>query len=156
MMIEPTSAGLDAFVRTSTWDASDLPRACSIDVQLLSWDHPPVLAVSLLVRLARDQMRTYQTWINVASARGKSALRCLAEKNDLRVHIVADQLERTIRVPNFVRRSASRLLKRATPEHACWSSSQFDDVRQQVDTLYPTPRRLWNVGREVERSARIR
>jgi hypothetical protein len=149
MIIEPGSPDINVFIRTTKWAAADLPRHCDIDMQLPSWDAPPVLAVAFLLRLARDELLTYQTWINAGNANGICLLQNMASRDHFRIHIVTDQIERCLRTHNIVRRQAVAHTRRVGPRRDGWSQKAFDEIRQRIDTLYPTPAKLWQTGREA-------
>jgi hypothetical protein len=155
MAIEPTASDVSALVRMTKWGAAHLARFCDVDMQLPWWDSPPVLAVALLLRLARDELLTYQTWIDAGNPHGVRVLQNLANRDHIQVHIVTDQIERTLRAHNTVRRAALNLVRLIGPRRHAWGKDLFEQARQRIDTLYPTADRLWRAGREeVHRRAR--
>ncbi|MFQ5805653.1 MAG: hypothetical protein ACE5I3_04300 [Phycisphaerae bacterium] len=143
MVVEPTTHALQLFIREDPVKLGDYPHPCSVDIRLPAWDYQPVVAIALLVCVARRWRLICQTWINPARLEGIRILGNLTKEGRIYVHIVTDRVRRTIRVPNVVKRDASRLRKTLSARPCNWSDESFEEARQQIDTLYPTPARLW-------------
>jgi hypothetical protein len=144
MVVKPTTHALQIFIREDPMRLGDYPYPCSVDSRLRWWDYQTVIAVALLVCVARRWRLTCQTWINPAQFEGVRILSNLSNEKRIYVHIVTDRIERTIRAPNLVKRDASHLLKKFSAHPRDWSNEDFEEARRQIDALYPTPAKLWS------------
>jgi hypothetical protein len=156
MVVRPTAHALQVFIREDPVRLGDYPRPCSVDIRLPSWDCQPVIAVALLVSVARRWRLTCQTWINPARLEGIRVLNNLSNEGRIYVHIVTNHVARMIRAPNVVKRDAKRLLAQLSMRERHWSGEAFDEACRQIDTLYPTPARLWHACLADRRYARRR
>lgn len=143
LVLKPTAQALQVFIKEARANLRDYPQSCALNIRLPSWDMPPVIAIALLVSVARRDRFTFQSWINVKTPHGVQTLGNLANEGRVYVHLVTDRVERTIRAPNVVKRHAASLLKRIPVDGARWSDKQFAEACRQLDTLYPTAQKLW-------------
>jgi hypothetical protein len=103
-----------------------------------------VLAISLLLRFARKERLTFQTFLNAADAQSRHCLKNLAESTHLTVNVCTEQsVERSIRVPNIAKRFAIKLTQQLADTPPKWTTEQFAAARRVIDGLYPTPSQLW-------------
>lgn len=143
MLVAPSAQELSLCIREDKVHLGDYPTPCSIELHLPTWDEPPVIAAALLVRLAGRERSTYQHWVNVQSMTGLNVAKCLSEAGRIQVHLVTDRIERSIRTPNVVKRHAAQILKRIAESNESWSEEQFEQIRRQIESLYPTTAQLW-------------
>lgn len=143
VVLEPTAQALRVFIKEDPASLDSYPRPCSLGLRLPSWEMPPVLAVALLVSVARQDRLTFQTWIDAGTLQGMQVLNCLARDPRIYVHLVTNSVERTIRTVNIVKRHAAGLLRQLSTRRQKWSEEQFANARRQLDTLYPTAPKLW-------------
>lgn len=151
MLVMPRSHSLDLFVREERIHLGDYPHPCPVDVFLPFWEVKPVLAVALLLNLGRKERLTFMHWINPQTALGVRVLNCLANDAPLSVSVVVEKVERTIRVPNVIKRHAKRLLKMISEREENWSEDMFARAAKYVDSLYPSPSRLLRICRKETR-----
>jgi hypothetical protein len=149
--LRPTAEALEVYIRAHPKKLRSYPQSCSMAVRLPSWDIASVTPIALVFSVARHDQLTYQAWINAATMHGLQVLNGLANDGRIHVHLVTDCVERTIRVPNVVKRHAAALLKRLSTRKQNWDEGQFAEARAQLETLYPTALRLW---RACERERR--
>lgn len=142
LIAEPTAHSLDLYLREEPVHIGDYPQPCPVDIHLPSWHYPPTTVIAIVVRLARKDRLTFQTWINAAEMRGRAILSNLASDGRLFVHLVTTAVVRSLRVPNVVKRHAVRLVDELA-RRGSWDPAQFDEGRRRVDTLYPTPSKLF-------------
>ncbi len=71
-----------------------------------------------------------------------------ARRDHLRVRVVADRIERSLRAYNVVWREALGLMRRINPRRQTWSGKLLEKTRRRIDTPYPTAAKLWRHGRE--------
>lgn len=143
VVLDSRGTGISLFVREDSFNLKQYPRPCSVELVMPIWDKPPVIAAALLVRLARRDAMTHQIWINAGNPRGIHTLKNLSTTENIEVHVVTDRVERSLRTPNTVKRHAMRLLRRLAGQVHAWDDEEFDRARASIDTLYPTPARLW-------------
>lgn len=143
LVLEPTSAGLQAFLRTERIKLGGFPHPCAVDVRLPAWNLPDVHVIALVLRFARREQLTFQCWINAAEIRGQKVLENLAQSTQLAVHLVTDEIARSITTNNTVKHRASHLHAKLSNPIPHWSNEDYLAGQAQVDTMYPTPAALW-------------
>lgn len=148
LVIEPGASETNVFLRVDDWDAGSLPKMCSVETVLPVWDAGEVLVAAMLVRLAREAKLTYEGWIDVGQRAGFNQVKALGRKTDLLVHIVTNQVTRTIRTPNTIYRQAMQLYRETVNRDPYWKDQQFQDARRRVTRLYPSVLDLWRLGGE--------
>jgi hypothetical protein len=136
------SAGLAVFVRVDRRGLDSVPRPCAVDWRLSTWSIGPVLIVALLTRLARQNLSTYQVWINACDAGGYRMLKRLCGQPELAVHLVTDHVERTLSTSNILLAPARRIVEELYSRKP-WDAAAYEAARKQVDRLYPTPHAMW-------------
>jgi hypothetical protein len=143
MELQTCNGHVGIFVKMTSWAAGDLPRFCDVDVRLAAWEIGQVMAIACMVRLAKDTIHTYQTWVDPGNAQGIHLLKNLSKKNDLVVYIVTDKVERQIPTYNVVYRQTLDFLRVLSRRAHAWDTARFDLVRSRADRLYPSMGDLW-------------
>jgi len=143
MVLQPTTHALQVFIKEDRANLRNYPHPCSVDVRLPSWDMSPIVVVALLVNMARRERLTFQTWVNLGTARGIQVLSSLSKDARIYVHVVTDHVDRTIRAPNLVKRHAATLIKQVSARRRNWDEDDFAQACQQLSAFYPTTLRLW-------------
>jgi len=133
------------FLREDEWGLRKYVGACPGELRLCVWDFEPVLAVVLLLRLARTDLTTFEYWIDAGSPAGVRILQGLAEQPRVDAHIVTAAVARSVRVQNTVRRAALDILDTIRQRRA-WTPEDFAAARRRICQLYPTAAALWWSG----------
>jgi len=143
MLLAYTPDGVAFFVREDPRHLGDYPRVCSVEVSLRSWDFPPITLVAGLVRFARRDLMTFQTWIDAGHAQGVRVLKNLSTQDTIFAHLVTDDVARSFRVANTMMRNARSVLQRLERQKQAWDDAVFERSREQLDRLYPTAADMW-------------
>lgn len=142
LVAAPIDTDVVLYLREEDWGMKKYPRLCPVELRLGTWEIDKVLAVVLLLRLARTDLTTFETWINAGDPNGVRALQCLAGQSNIDVHIVADKQTRSLRAANHLRIDASMIINTIRGRNA-WSPEEFQRACARVSRLYPTPHALW-------------
>lgn len=134
------------YLREDDWGMKKYPRQCPGQLRMCHWDMDGVLAVAVLLRLARSDATTFEHWINPADTVSVRTLQCFAGQTHVDVHIVADSEVRSLRLPNSLLVPASTLVNDIRRRQA-WTSGDFRRVCGRLAKLYPTPAALWKTHR---------
>ncbi len=146
------------FIREDEWGLRKYPAKCAVDVQLARWKVDRVLVFVVLVRLARSDVTTFESWANVADPTVLRLFQKLAAQSRLDVHIVTDRIARTFSLDNPLGIAASQLVAEVRRRRA-WTLQEFERAQQRLCTLYPSPQALWWACQEAllaEQAARRR
>lgn len=149
ILLEPTRAGLQLYLREEKIKLGNYPRPCGVDVRLPSWEINNTVVVALVLRFAHKEKLTFQTWINPRDLRGCQTLGNLAGESQIDIHLVTDEVARSFATVNTVKRHALKIQAKLAALRNDWTAGDFEAAKPQVDTLYPTPSALW---RACERS----
>lgn len=144
MQIHSDGEDVSLFIREEKIHIGDYPRCCHTDIKMPTWDSPPILAIALLVRLARRELMTFQTWINAGNPAGVRIVQALGRQRVLDIRLTTDEgIARTFRCGNTVRSTARRVVRQIENRAKAWSNEKFDEVCNHIDRLYPTQSALW-------------
>jgi hypothetical protein len=135
-------AGVILYLRESRYGETKYPRHCPLEVRLLSWDQNSIIAVSLLLRLDRSDLWTFDAWLNPGLPDGVRILKALATQKQIDVHIVTDAVDRVLRTPNTLASGAAILLHELR-DRISWTADQFAAERARIERLYPSSKSLW-------------
>lgn len=138
----PVDTDVVLYLREQDWGMKKYPRQCPVELRLGTWEIDDVLAVVLLLRLARTDLTTFECWINAGDPNGVRTLQCLAGQAQLDIHVVADKEVRSLRASNHMRVDASIIINNIRGRNA-WSPEDFQRTCARVSSLYPTPHALW-------------
>ena len=151
MVATPIDTNVVFYIREEDWGMRKYPRQCPVELQLGTWEIDNVCAAVLLVRLARSDATTFESWVNAGDPNGVRTLQCLASQARVEVHIVPDTDVRSLRVPNSLRVDASYLVNTIRSRDA-WAPEAFQRACARVSQLYPTPHSLWWACQEAGKS----
>lgn len=143
MAVQANGERVGAYVKLTEWAAGDLPRFCDVDMRMAAWELGPVVTIGFMVRLAKDTLHTFHTWIDPGNPQGIRLLKNFSKKHDLVVYIVTDRVVRQIPTYNLVYRQALEYLRVLSRRAHAWDAERFDGVRGRVDRLYPTLGEMW-------------
>jgi hypothetical protein len=135
-------SGLTLYIVEDEWGMKKYPSRFPIDLRLLTWDDDRVIATSLLIRMNRDDLATFDAWIDSAQPAGVRLLQALVEHAQIQIHFVNREIVRSLRTPNTLRRTAERVLAQISAR-GTWSTEEFERVCARLDVLYPTSNDLW-------------
>jgi hypothetical protein len=130
------------WVREDVFGLRKYPPHCPIELRLGSWEMDGTLAVVLLVRLARLDATTFESWIDASMPEGVRILQCLASQSFVDVHFVTDSVARSLRATNEVRIAASARINVLRSRNT-WTPEEFEKALLRVSKLYPTAKALW-------------
>lgn len=130
------------FLREEEWGLKKYPAHCPVEVRLGTWELEPVILVALLLRLARSDATTFETWINIGEPLGVRTLQHLERQATIDVHVVTDRIARSLRAAGTFRASASDLVRTIRAREA-WTQAQFANAQKQLTKRYPTASALW-------------
>ena len=143
ILLLPAGSGLEAYVRTERIQLGGFPHPCPADVRLPACKLPNVHVIALVLRFARREQLTFQCWINAAELRGQKVLENLATSHQLTVHLVTDEVARSIAATNTIKHRATNLHAKLSNPKPGWSNDEYQNGLAQIDTMYPTPAALW-------------
>lgn len=142
LLVAAVDADVVLYLREDDWGMKKYPRHCPGQLRMGSWDRDGVLAVAVLLRLARSDATTFEHWINPADAAAVRTLQCLAGQTQVDVHVVADSEVRSLRLANPLLLPASRIVNNIRHRQA-WTEDDFQRLCARIAQLYPTPASLW-------------
>jgi hypothetical protein len=142
--LDPGTHALNIFVREERLRLSDYPNPCRVETLLPAWDRPPALAVALLLRVAKKERLIFQVWLDVRHSLAMQVLNNLSGEVHVYLNVATDAVERSIRVPNTIKRHAVRIVRQLSERPPNWTDEDFENACRQVETLYPTPSKLWH------------
>lgn len=142
MVIVPNEKEVVCYLRDDEFGMRRYPRHCTVELRLRIFEIEHVLATVMMVRVAKLDAVTFESWIDVSDPRGVRAVQCLAAQETLDVNIVAPTETRLLRTRNTLRAEASKLVEMVR-QHNAWQTADFDRACRRVSQLYPTPTRLW-------------
>lgn len=143
-----TRTEVSLFLCEDEWVLKKYPRDCPLDLRLGSWDIDNVLLVVLLLRVARSDDTTFDCWIDVGNPNGLRILQNLAAQHDIDLHMAADEVARSVRLPNRARLDAIRLVEKVRT-HTGWPPEDFARALARLNRLYPTPHATWWASAET-------
>lgn len=137
-----TKTEVTLYLREEDFGMKKYPRRCPVELRLSTWEIDHVVAVVILVRLARTDLTTFECWVNAGEPNGVRAMQCLASQPQIDVHVVADREVRSLRRPNPLRLEAMRVVKLVRHREA-WPQDGFQRACARITQLYPTAHALW-------------
>lgn len=146
LIVTAAESGVVLYLREDDWGMKKYPRQCPVELRMCHWDMEGVLAVAVLLRLARNDATTFEHWINPADAKSTRTLQCFANQTHVDVHIVADAEVRSLRPPNSLLVPAASLVNDIRRRQA-WTSGDFQRISARLARLYPTAAALWRTQR---------
>jgi hypothetical protein len=142
LIITPIDSDAVIYLREEDWGMKKYPRQCPAELRLGTWEIDGVMTTVVLLRLARSDLTTFEFWLNAGDPNGVRTLQCLGSQTQVDVHIVADRMNRSLRVANVLRFDASMIVNRIRGRNA-WPPEDFQAACSRVAQLYPTPYALW-------------
>jgi hypothetical protein len=142
MTLTPSGDGLACYLTSDSYRIAKLPRICRVETRLAIWDYEKALIPIFLVRVNRDAVLTFEAWIDPVDQAGISALKALAERPRMTIHLVGTQIERTMRVENPHQSRANGVVRRLE-RWQDWDTTAVTQARRDIHRLYPTTRDLW-------------
>lgn len=144
----PTSRAI-FYVHEDDWGMRKYPRDCPAALRIGTWEVDRVLLVGMVLRLARSDLTTYDTWINIGDANGVRMMQSLTGQTQIDVHVVTDVVARSVRIANPVRFEAASIINTIRKREA-WSDDEFQTALGRITQLYPTTPMLWQACRSDE------
>lgn len=142
MVLLPTEKEVVCYLRDDEFGMRRYPRHCTVELRLRIFEIEHVFATVVMVRVAKLDAVTFESWVDVADPRGVRSMQCLAAQDTLDLSIVAPTETRMLRTRNTLRAEAHRLVE-TVRRHNAWSPADFDRACRRISQLYPTASRLW-------------
>lgn len=130
------------YLREEDWGMKKYPRQCPIELCMGTWPIGSIIVTAILVRLARNDLTTFEFFLNAGDPEGVRTLQCLGSQSQIDLHIVADRDVRSLRAANPMRFDASMLVNRLRGRDA-WPPEDFQKACMRVAQLYPNAHSLW-------------
>lgn len=146
-LVHAGATAVALYLRELRYGETKYPRHCPLEVRLCRWDHGGVLLVAVLARLNRSDLTTFDDWINPGLPEGVRCLKLLAVQKHIDVHIVTDQVDRSLRTANTLAAPVAGLLHELRDRQS-WTPQQFADEKAKIERLYPTSKAMWWADRE--------
>lgn len=150
LAVVTTRTEVSFFLCQDEWLLKKYPRDCPLELRLGTWEIDDVLLVALLLRVARADETTFDCWVDAGNPNGLRIIQNLAAQNDVDLHLAADEVARSVRLPNTVRLDAMRFVEKVRV-HSAWSTEDFARALARLNQLYPTPHGVWWACEEIER-----
>lgn len=148
MVITAHDTDAVVYIRDDDWGMRNYPRQCPAELRIGTWDVNNAMAAVLLVRLARSDLTTFESWMNAADPNIVRVLQCLASQSQIDIHVVADSEVRSLRAANKLQFDASQIIN-AIRSRDAWSDADFQAACSRIAQLYPTPHALWRACPEA-------
>ncbi|MBU0639884.1 MAG: hypothetical protein KKB50_13530 [Planctomycetes bacterium] len=149
LIVVPNECTVSLYIRESDWGLRNYPRQCPVDLRLPVWDYEGVLLVVLIVRLARQDISTFEWWINAAEPNELRLLQTLSTQERMDVFVVTNQVERSLRTVNSLCEQTAHVV-RVVRTRKAWTRREFAHARERIDRLYPTSHALWWGSRDLK------
>jgi hypothetical protein len=152
VVLDASGFGVRIFIRESPEYVARYHRSFEPALKLPSWECDPMVLVAFLLRIGSRPELTFQAWLEPGAVSGFRFLRQLSDEKQLLICVVTSTIERTYRTENTVRGKAGFLVDYLSQVR--WDERKAAAVRSRIETLYPTPSRLWKACLRAERVSR--
>ncbi len=130
------------YLREDLWGLKKYAPSCPLEIRLLTWDIDDVLVAVLLARLGRNDLTTYEAWLDLTIAEHVRFVQYLSVQNRVDLYLLVQRVERSFRYRNELLLDASQVLNTAHA-HPQWSREQFEKAQLRISQLFPLAKDLW-------------
>ncbi|MGD8452044.1 MAG: hypothetical protein PVJ57_09525 [Phycisphaerae bacterium] len=149
LLLLPGDATVTFYLREDEFTAARYPKGCRVEYMFPVWDDGQVMCPVLLAQLAGRHIGTFDRWINAAEPEGLRLVQLLASQKSLDLHLVTDRMLRSFSQANYLAGKAAGLVATLRVRRS-WTCEEYNERRQRLETLYPSPERLWRAAREMK------